>query len=214
MFFVKRDTEMSQSIFISGNGTDVGKTVVSACLVHALKADYWKPVQAGDVDFGDSDRIQKMAGESVGDIHPSTYKLTEPMSPHAAAAIDGVDISLTDFRVPQTENNLIIEGAGGLLVPINENETIVDLISHLGAQLVLVCANYLGSINHSLLSIQTAKKVGIPIKGLIFFGERNDESERIIQKMGGVKRLGGVYPTEKVTSSNIHNYSGQFKGLL
>ena len=205
---------MNNVLFISGNGTDVGKTVVTSCLIHALKADCWKPIQAGDVDFGDTERIQQLAGTDNGKVFPPKFKLSEPMSPHAAAAIDGVSISLFNFQIPDTQNTLIIEGAGGLLVPINEEETILDLINHLEVPLILVCANYLGSINHSLLSIQAARQAGIEIEGVIFFGERNDESERIIQKMGKVKRLGAVYPDGTITAKNIHEYSNQFKNLI
>lgn len=205
---------MNNVLFISGNGTDVGKTVVTSCLIHALKADYWKPIQAGDVDFGDTERIQKLVGNRAGNLFPPKFKLTEPMSPHAAAAIDGVSISLSDFQIPETQNTLIIEGAGGLLVPINEDETILDLINHLDVPLILVCANYLGSISHSLLSIQAARQSGIKLEGVIFFGERNDESERIIQKMGEVSRIGGVYPNGKITAENMHEYSNQFKNLI
>ena len=205
---------MSKVVFISGNGTDVGKTVVTSCLVHALNADYWKPIQAGDVVFGDSERIQQLAEDRVGKVFPPKFKLTEPMSPHAAAAIDGVSIRLSDFQIPETQNTLIIEGAGGLLVPVNEDETILDLIKYLQVPLILVCANYLGSINHSLLSIGAARQVGIEIVGVIFFGERNDESERIIQKIGDVKRLGGVYPNATITAENIHEYSEQFNSLI
>jgi dethiobiotin synthetase len=204
---------LSRKFFISGNGTDVGKTVVSACLVHALEADYWKPIQAGDLEFGDANRVENLVGTNCGKIHSSTYGLTQPMSPHAAAKIDAVEIQLDRFKIPKTENDLIIEGAGGLLVPLNEHQTIMDLVSQLNVPLILVLGTYLGSINHSLLSISTAKQSNIEIAGVIFFGVRNEESERIILKMSGVKRLGGVYPGEKIIIENIHIYSQQFKKL-
>jgi dethiobiotin synthetase len=204
---------LSRKFFISGNGTDVGKTVVSACLVHGLKADYWKPIQAGDLEFGDAERVRNLAGLNCLQIHATTYGLTRPMSPHAAAAIDGVEIQLDQFEMPKTENVLIIEGAGGLLVPMNEHQTIVNLVHHLNVPLILVCGTYLGSINHSLLSISEAKNKRIEIAGLVFFGEQNEESERIILKMSGVKKLGGVYPQGKINSENIHLYSQQFQSL-
>ena len=204
---------MSKKYFISGNGTDVGKTVISACLVHALKADYWKPVQAGDMDSSDSHSIESLAEENFGTIHSTIYSLSQPMSPHAAAKIDGVSIHLDQFDIPKTENHLIIEGAGGLMVPLNENETIMDLIKHLNIPLILVCGTYLGSINHSLLSIFEAKRSGAELSGVIFFGNRNDESERIILKMSEVQKLGGVYPIEPISKDNIGYYSQQFKNL-
>jgi dethiobiotin synthetase len=204
---------LSRKFFISGNGTDVGKTVVSACLVHALEADYWKPIQAGDLEFGDAKRVKNLVGRNCGKIHSSTYGLTQPMSPHAAAKIDAVEIQLGRFKIPKTENDLIIEGAGGLLVPLNEQQTIMDLMCQLNFPLILVLGTYLGSINHSLLSILAAKQRKVEIAGVIFFGDRNEESERIILKMSGLKRLGGVYPSETITSDNIHIYSQQFKQL-
>lgn len=187
--------------------------MVSACLIHALNADYWKPVQAGDLDFGDADRVQNLAGSNCGITHETIYGLTQPMSPHAAAAIDEVEIQLDKFNIPDTTNDLIIEGAGGLLVPLNEEKTIIDLVVGLEVPLILVCGTYLGSINHSLLSISEAERHGVEIAGLVFFGEQNEESERIILKMSGAKKLGGVYPKGKITSDNIHQYSQQFQSL-
>lgn len=205
---------MSSRFFISGNGTDVGKTIVSACLVHALKADYWKPIQAGGLEHSDAHLIRGLCGNSIGNIHPSTFNLTEPMSPHAAADIDGVEINLHDLTVPATENSLIVEGAGGLLVPINRKDTILDVARRLQMPMILVCANYLGSINHSLLSIQAIKEAGLGLAGLIFFGELVQTTEEVILDKTGVKKLGGVYPTKKITSHNIHEYSAQFKNLI
>lgn len=204
---------MTRKFFISGNGTDVGKTVVSACLVHALKADYWKPIQAGDLEFGDADRVKTLAGSNCGIVHETIYGLTQPMSPHAAAEIDGVEIRFDQIRIPEMNNALIIEGAGGLMVPLNEKQTIINLLSHLNVPLILVCGTYLGSINHSLLSISEARRNGIEIAGLVFFGEKNEESERIILKMSGAKKLGGVYPQGKITSENIHLHCQQFQSL-
>lgn len=205
---------MSQKIFVSGNGTDVGKTVVSACLVHALKADYWKPIQAGSLDFSDSDFVADLAADSIGEIHPSAFNLNEPMSPHAAAEIDGIQIELSDFKLPSTENHLIVEGAGGLLVPINGDETVLDVANHLGLPMILVCGNYLGSINHSLLSIQVARDSGIEVLGLIFFGTEVKTTEEIIMSKSGLKKLGGVYPEGLINKENISEYSRQFKTLI
>lgn len=205
---------MSQKIFVSGNGTDVGKTVVSACLVHALKADYWKPIQAGSLDFSDSDFVADLAADSIGKIHPSAFNLNEPMSPHAAAEIDGIQIELPDFNLPSTENHLIVEGAGGLLVPINQEETVLDVANHLQLPMILVCGNYLGSINHSLLSIQVARDSGIEILGLIFFGKEVKTTEEIIMSKSGLKKLGGVYPEGLINKDNISEYSHQFKTLI
>jgi len=140
--------------FITGIGTGVGKTVVSAVLVKALKAEYWKPVQCGELDFTDSHQIETIASNPNLIIHSETYRLKEPMSPHAAAKMEGVTIEIDSIVAPSTENTLIIEGAGGLLVPLNDNDLMVDLIQQLGFPVILVVRNYLGSINHSLLSIE------------------------------------------------------------
>ena len=111
-------------IFITGIGTDVGKTVVAAVVTEALKADYWKPVQAGDLEFSDTDRVRSWVSNDQSVFHPNSFALKTPMSPHAAAEIDGIRIDLEAIRAPESSNNLVIEGAGGLLVPLNEKETI------------------------------------------------------------------------------------------
>ena len=182
-------------------------------MVHALKADYWKPIQAGGLEFGDAERVKSLAGLNCQKVHSTIYGLTQPMSPHAAAKVDGVEIQLDQIQFPKTDNKLIIEGAGGLLVPLNERQTIINLVTHLNIPLILVCGVYLGSINHSLLTISEAERKGIEIAGLVFFGEQNEESERIILKMSGMKKLGGVYPQGKITSENIHLHSQQFQSL-
>ena len=152
-----------RKIFVTGIGTDVGKTVVSAILTEALEADYWKPVQAGDLDQSDSIKVKDLISNEKTIIHPEGIKLNSPMSPHAAADIDNVEIDLKEFNLPKTHNNLIIEGAGGLMVPLNDNDLIVDLIEQLEAEVVLVSQNYLGSINHTILSIEVLKNRGIKL---------------------------------------------------
>ncbi|MBN4071015.1 dethiobiotin synthase [Crocinitomix catalasitica] len=180
-------------IFVTGIGTEVGKTFCSAIIVEALQADYWKPVQAGNLDDLDSLWVRDFISNEVSRFHSERYLLSEPMSPHAAANIDGIDISLDDFEVPATENSLIIEGAGGLMVPLNsDGDTILDLIPKVSDETILVSKNYLGSINHTLLSIETLRSRNIPIKGIIFNGDSNAESEKIILASSGVKCLGKI----------------------
>jgi dethiobiotin synthetase len=171
--------------FISGIGTDVGKTVVSAVLTEALQADYWKPVQAGDLDFGDSDRVKSLVSNSKSVFHPERYRLNSPASPHYAAELDGIDIALADFSIPQTDNYLLIEGAGGLMVPLNSKETVADLVKQLNIPLILVSRNYLGSINHTMLSIELLKNKGIEIAGIVFNGEPNPATENWILNNSG-----------------------------
>ncbi len=172
-----------RTFFVSGIGTDVGKSIVSAILVETLQADYWKPIQSGDLDHSDSIKIQKLISNSNSIIHPEQFKLNTPASPHIAAEIDGVSIQLNDFNIPETNNDLIIEGAGGLYVPINNNKTILDLIIDLKLSVILVASYYLGSINHTLLSINTLKDKNIPIKAVIFSGEPTDSTREVIEKM-------------------------------
>ena len=152
---------MNKRIFVSGIGTEIGKTFCSAIIVEALNADYWKPVQAGELDQLDSDFVRRAITNTITTIHPEQFLLSQPMSPHAAAKLDGIELKLSDFKVPATTNNLVIEGAGGLMVPINEKgDFIVDLIPHIADEVILISKNYLGSINHTLLSIELLKPLG------------------------------------------------------
>lgn len=180
-------------VFVTGIGTEIGKTFCSAIIVEALKADYWKPLQAGELDDLDSDWVKNAISNSKSQFHPEQYLLSEPMSPHAAARIDGVELLPDNFQVPITDNNLIIEGAGGLMVPLNDHgDMIVDLIPKLADEVILISKNYLGSINHTLLSVELLKQRQISIKGIVFNGESNPETESIILKTTGVKCLGKV----------------------
>ncbi|HUM47410.1 MAG TPA: dethiobiotin synthase [Chitinophagales bacterium] len=199
-----------QTFFITGIGTDIGKTVAAAILVEALNADYWKPVQAGGLNDTDTDFVRRMISNQVSVIHPETFRLTAPMSPHAAAKIDGVKIRLKDFHLPKTKNTLIIEGAGGILVPLNEKRLVIDLIKKLNADVIIVIKNYLGSINHSLLTIEAAKSRNLNIAGLIINGEPNKSSEEIILKHSKLKVLGRVFPEKEITKAIISKYAVGF----
>lgn len=204
---------MSKQIFVSGIGTEVGKTVVSAALVEHLKADYWKPVQSGDLDYTDSMKVQEWISNEHTTIHPETFKLNTPASPHLSARLDGVEIRKEDFQLPQTENNLVVEGAGGLLVPLSTKELIVDLIAHLQLPVVLVVRNYLGSINHTLLSIEALKQRNIPLLGLIYSGNKNAESEAIIAEFSGVRCLGYLPEYDAVNPANIKDAAACLNGM-
>jgi dethiobiotin synthetase len=169
-------------IFITGIGTEIGKTIVSAVLVEKLQADYWKPVQSGELDNSDTMIVQNLISNKNSVFHQEAYRLSQPFSPHLSAALDGIEIELDKINLPQTENQLIIEGAGGLMVPLNEKVLVIDLIEKLDAEVILVSKNYLGSINHTLLSVEILKNRNIPIKRLIFCGETNHSSEDVIYK--------------------------------
>ena len=168
-----------KQFIIAGIGTEIGKTVVSAILTAGLKADYWKPVQSGDIDTGDAYWIRKWVPSAA--IHPSTYALTQPLSPHSAAEIDGITIDLAAFKIP-TNRTLIVELAGGIMVPLNDHETNLDLIKQLGLPVILVSKNYLGSINHTLLSYEILKQHGIQLAGIVFNGPENPSGEKFILK--------------------------------
>ena len=176
-------------LFISGIGTEIGKTIASAVLVENLQADYWKAIQSGELDNSDSMLVESLISNKKTIIHPEAYRLTQPFSPHKSAAIDGIHIELNKIILPKTENQLIIEGAGGLMVPLNDRDLIIDLIKKLDAEVILVSKNYLGSINHTLLSVELLKNRSIPIRKLIFCGESNPSSEDAIHSQTGLDCL-------------------------
>lgn len=208
---MSRKKEDMKRYFVTGIGTDVGKTVVSAVLTESLKADYWKPVQAGDLDNTDSHKIERFTSfEPV--IHPERHRLNSPMSPHAAARIDGVKIKLVDFELPKTDNNLIVEGAGGLMVPLNDDgDMLVDLIKHLNIPVILVSQNYLGSINHTLLSIELLQQKEITVAGIIINGEANAETEAIVGKYSNVPIIGRIGKEAEVDVDMIMKYANKIQ---
>lgn len=192
-----------QPIFITGIGTGIGKTITSAVVVEKLKADYWKPIQSGDLDDSDTLKVQAMVSNPITVFHPETYRLTQPYSPHKSADIDGISIDLNEFVLPQTNNQLVIEGAGGLMVPLNNEHLIIDLIKHLGAKVILVSQNYLGSINHTLLSISLLKQYNIAIEGILFNGDSDKYSEDFILNYTGIKLLGHIPQLSQINKENI-----------
>lgn len=199
--------------FVTGIGTDIGKTVVSAVLVEALKADYWKPIQSGNQDFKDSDFIKAYCIHHQT-IHPEEYFLTEPVSPHLAAKLDGKTIEFQHIKLPKTTTTLIVEGAGGLLVPLNDKHLIVDLIIKLQLPVILVSMNYLGSINHTLLTIEALKQRNIDISGIIFNGEPNMETENYILNKTGLRFLGKIPKAETMSKGFIAAHAEQIRKNL
>jgi dethiobiotin synthetase len=199
--------------FVTGISTEVGKTVISAVITQALEADYWKPVQAGDLHRTDSDKVADWLSNERSVVHPTTYRLNTPMSPHAAADIDGIRISLDDLERPDTKNHLVIEGAGGLLVPLNEQDTIADLIRP-GDRVILVSRHYLGSINHTLLSVEAIKARGLELFGIIFVGEEHPTTESIIAKMSGIRVLGRMGEEPYIDEHVVSEYAEMFRDEL
>ncbi|MBS9462481.1 dethiobiotin synthase [Flagellimonas sp. 389] len=198
--------------FITGSSTDVGKTIASAIVVEALEADYWKPVQAGDLDYSDSHKVGELISNPKTKIHKNNYALNTPMSPHGAAEIDGITIDLKRIVPPETENHLVIEGAGGLLVPLNDTDTIFDLIQP-DYKVIVVSRHYLGSINHTLLTIEKLQERNLKI-GIIFSGNEHPSTESIILKKTGVSFLGRINEEEGFDKEIVMKYASQFRRPL
>ncbi|AZQ43262.1 dethiobiotin synthase [Nonlabens ponticola] len=200
------------SYFITGIGTDVGKTVVAAIITKALEADYWKPIQSG-LDETDKGTMSALLPNHSGTFHKEAYRLKTPMSPHKAAEIDGVTIDLTMISRPQTKNHLVVEGAGGLLVPLNDENTIADLIASTD-KVILVSAGYLGSINHTLMSVECLKSRGITCAGIIYNHVELDGTIEIIEQMTGVPTIGHIEKHDVITPELIAHYATTFKEKL
>ncbi len=193
----------NKPLFVTGIDTGIGKTFVSAVLVEKLKADYWKPVQAGDMDNSDTMMVKSLLSNKKSHLHPEAYGLSQPFSPHKSAAIDGISIDPEKFILPQTQNTLIIEGAGGLMVPLNAKFLIIDLIKKLEAEVILVSRNYLGSINHTLLSALALKQYNIPVKGIIFNGPKDIYSKEYILNYTKYDLLGHIPDCKVVNKKAI-----------
>ena len=207
-------------IFITGIGTDVGKTIASAIVVEALQADYWKPIQAGDLDNSDSHKIQQLlfchterSRSANSQIFPNSYTLTTPASPHLAAEIDGIRIDLKKIIEPKTKNNLVIEGAGGIYVPLNDTAVVMDLIQK-DYKVIVVSRHYLGSINHTLLTIEALQNKKIKVAGIIFSGDENKATEAIILKKTAVKFIGRIDNEPYFDANVIAYYADKFRENL
>lgn len=193
---------MNKQYFVTGIGTDVGKTVVSAILSESLQATYWKPIQAGDLNNSDSIKVARLTKKVT--VLEEAFKLTEPMSPHAAAAIDGIEISIQELQPPKVEGPLIVEGAGGLMVPFNSNaETFLDLASSWKLPTIIVSRHYLGSINHSLMTVELLQQNNIEIEGLVFVGEEHPTTEKIILDKTGVRMIARIPIAKELNSDFI-----------
>jgi dethiobiotin synthetase len=199
-----------RKIFVTGIGTGIGKTVASAILVEALHADYWKPIQAGISYPTDSESIRDNISNDVSVIHPETYRLREPKSPHEAAADENIEICPDQIILPPTSNSvLVIEGAGGVMVPLTGNYFILDLIKKFNAEVVLVIQNYLGSINHSLLTIEVLKQNKIKIAGIIFNNSPYLPSEDIIMNRSALPCILRISKQDKIDKNSILKYANR-----
>lgn len=200
------------NIFVTGIGTEVGKTMASAIITEALKADYFKPVQAGDLEYSDTDKVRNLISNTSSTFFPNAYALNTPASPHAAAAIDNLVIDTNKINLPETDNHLIIEGAGGLLVPLNDTETIFDLIQS-DQKVIVVSRHYLGSINHTLLTLKLLQDNGFDI-ALIFNGDETPSTESIIQKMTNVHVIGRIDEEADFDKNTVLKYAAKFRTAL
>jgi dethiobiotin synthetase len=200
-------------LFITGIGTDVGKTIASSIVTEALEADYWKPVQAGDLDNSDSHKIQRYVSNDKTVIHPNSYQLNTPASPHFAAQIDGITIDLKKISEPKTKNHLVIEGAGGILVPLNDSDCIIDLIQK-DYKVIVVSRHYLGSINHTLLTFEALKSRNINVAGIIFSGDENKATEEIILQKTNTKCIGRIDNEPYFDQNVIRYYADKFRENL
>lgn len=201
------------SYFVTGISTDVGKTLVAAVITQALQADYWKPIQSGGMEHSDRMEVQRLISNKKTVFHKERYFLETPMSPHEAAAIDGITIEIEEIKRPQTNNHLVVEGAGGLLVPLNNTHTIVDLIEPTD-KVILVSSGYLGSINHTLLSIEVLNSRGITCAGIIYNQVELAGTIEIIEKMTGVPTIAHLSHIETLDTIAINTVVNDIKEKL
>lgn len=200
-------------LFITGIGTDVGKTIASAIITEALEADYWKPIQAGDLATSDSHKIKSYLSNYKTVIHGNSYALNTPASPHFAAEIDGITIDKTKIEEPATENHLVVEGAGGVFVPLNDTDCVIDLIKP-DYKVIVVSRHYLGSINHTLLTIEALQNRKIAIAGILFNGKENQATETIILKKTGLNCIGRIEEEPYFDKNVIREYAELFREKL
>ncbi|NJB71204.1 dethiobiotin synthetase [Saonia flava] len=201
-----------KDIFVTGISTGVGKTIASAIIVEALKADYWKPIQAGDLDNTDTDKVKSLISNKKTVFHKSSYELKTAVSPHAAAEIDGITIEYKKLHEPETSNHLVIEGAGGLLVPFNDTDTVLDIIMP-NHKVIVVSRHYLGSINHTLLTVKWLSDKGYDVF-ILFSGDENPSTESIIVKKTKAKVIGRIDEEKNFDKKVIKKYADKFRDVL
>lgn len=193
------------TLFVTGTDTDVGKTVVSAVLAAGLQAEYWKPVQSGSAAGTDTGWVKAHTGLPDDFFHPETYSLPLFLSPHAAAARAGEHIDLAAIALPERRRaaHMIVEGAGGIMVPLNARETMADLMVQLGVPVLLVARSTLGTINHTLLSLGKLRHLGLPVFGVVMNGPRNEDNRRAIETFGQVRVCAEIEPMGRITPQRL-----------
>ncbi len=203
-----------KKIFVTGIGTDIGKTIVSAVVVEALQADYWKPIQSGGLDYTDTQRVRNLTSNPKSHFFPENYLFKHPVSPHLAAAMENTSISPETLITPETKNTLVIEGAGGLMVPLNGNFLMLHLIQQLQASVLLVSKHYLGSINHTLLTASVLQANNIPVIGIVFNGNEHLDSETAILNYTALPLIGRVDFADVIDKSFIKRNADKIKSTL
>ncbi|WP_419796631.1 MAG: dethiobiotin synthase [Terasakiella sp.] len=189
--------------FVTGTDTDVGKTIVSALLTQQLDGFYWKPVQSGIIDIEDKETVQNIGNIAPERILPCAYELREPLSPHEAARRDGVEIDLAKIIKPQVNAPLVIEGAGGVFVPLNDQDLMIDLIKQMNCEVIVVARSGLGTINHTMLTLHALRDCEIPVKGVVLNGPLNPDNKNAIEQFGKVRILGEIPYIEELNFSEI-----------
>jgi dethiobiotin synthetase len=205
---------MRNVLAILGIHTGIGKTIASAVLVEALHADYWKPIQAGDLENSDSKKVSSWLSNQASRVHPEAFRLTKPLSPHEAAAHDGVKVEIETLSWPETDNFLVVETAGGVLSPVNAHATVADFVSHYHLPSILVVRHYLGSINHTLASMEVIRARKIKLLGIVVSGTPNAASQSFIEGYSGIKFLTTIPEMPTVTRTSIQEAASVIHGDL
>lgn len=190
---------MTAGIVVSGTDTGIGKTVFAAGLTALLDGIYWKPVQSGVEEESDSEIVDRLAGLSPERVLPEIWRLKEPLSPHRAAELDGVEIDAEALALPMTGLPVIIEGAGGLMVPVNRRTLYIDVFARWAVPVVLCARTELGTINHTLLSIEALRRRSVPLLGVAFIGDEMTDTQSTIAEMGKVRVLGRLPRLDPLT---------------
>ncbi|HEX5282067.1 MAG TPA: dethiobiotin synthase [Micropepsaceae bacterium] len=203
-----------KTLIVTGTDTGVGKTVVAAMLVLALDAFYWKPVQSGLTDGTDTDTVAALTGISGTRLLPEAYRLREPLSPHRAAELDGVTIDPARLVLPETPPRrfLVVEGAGGVLVPMTRSLLQIELFARWQAPVVVVARTALGTINHTLLTLEALQRRGISVQGIVFAGDENSDTQRTIGEFSGARILGRLPVMKHLNAENLrHAFAQNFQ---
>ncbi len=198
-----KDIIKAGGVFVTGTDTGVGKTVAAAALVNGLDGDYWKPIQSGTGEPGDTETVIRLLELDPARVHPCAYRLNAPLSPHEAARLDRVEIKMSNLRLPESARPVVVEGAGGVLVPLNERDTMVELMVHLGLPVVVVARSGLGTINHTLLSLEALRNRGLHVSGVVLNGPSNPANRKAIESHGNVRILFEMLPTDRLDKNWI-----------